>query len=130
MLAFGLGYCLFGLSGCTTERYAPAVDAKVDSALTKAGIPPLAVRRIKFNGPVTFQIGQGNTSTTVGKDKTGQRAQALATGANSHIEASQKKGGVPFWVFIVVGILSIVGWDYLTHQFNPLKWLPWHPGAG
>ena len=31
------------LASCATERYALAIDAKVDSALVAAGIPPLSV---------------------------------------------------------------------------------------
>jgi hypothetical protein len=118
------------VAGCATERVALATDSKVDSALVAAGVPPLSVRKLKFNGPVTFQVGQGNTSSTVGTDKTGQHSQAVSTGAGSPIQANEKKGGLPIWVFLLVGVGSIIGWDYLTHQFNPLKWLPWHPGAG
>jgi hypothetical protein len=62
---------LLGLDSCATERYAPATDARVDSALVAAGIPPLAVHKLKLTGPVTIQTGQGNTNLTVGTDKTG-----------------------------------------------------------
>jgi hypothetical protein len=108
---------LLGLASCATERYAPAVDAKVDSVLVAAGIPPLAVRKLKFTGPVTIQLGQGNTSSTVGTDKTGQRAQGVSTGANSPVTASQKKGGVPWWVFVGVGGLSIAAWQWLKMRY-------------
>lgn len=117
------------LAGCSTERVALATDAKVDSTLTAVGLPPLAVHKFVFRGPVTVQVGQGNTNSTVGTDKTGQRAQALSTGANSPVTASQHKGGIPWWVFALVGVASIIGWDYFTHKFNPLHWLPLHPGA-
>jgi len=115
---------LLGLASCATERYAPAVDAKVDSALAAAGIPPLAVHKLKLTGPVTIQVGQGNNSSTVGTDKTGQRAQAVSTGAGSPVTASQKKGGVPWWVFVLVGLASIASWEWLDHQ-SLLRWLPW-----
>lgn len=84
------------LASCATERYAPAVDAKVDSTLVAAGIPPLSVHKLKLTGPVTIQVGQGNTASQVGTDKTGQRSQAVSTGAGSPIQASQKKGSVPW----------------------------------
>lgn len=115
----------FAVAGCATERVALATDAKVDSALVAAGVPPLSVRKLVFRGPVTLQVGQGNTSSTVGTDKTGQRAQAVSTGAHSPIQASQKKGGVPWWVFGLVGLASVAGWEWLRHQVNPLGWLPW-----
>ena len=112
------------LASCATERYAPAVDAKVDSALTAAGIPPLSVHKLKLTGPVTIQVGQGNTASQVGTDKTGQRAQAVSTGAGSPIQASQKKGGVPWWVFGLVALAGAVGWEWLSHR-GLRAWLPW-----
>ncbi|MDO7886702.1 hypothetical protein [Hymenobacter cheonanensis] len=115
---------LLGLASCATERVPLATDAKVDSALVAAGIPPLAVHKLKLTGPVTMQVGQGNSSSTVGTDKTGQRAQAVSTGAGSPIQASQKKGGVPWWVFAFVGLASIAGWEWLSSQV-PLGWLRW-----
>jgi len=117
------------LTSCATERYAPAVDAQVDSALTAAGLPSLAVHKLKLTGPVTIQAGQGNTASQVGTDKTGQRAQAVSTGVGSPVAASQKKGGVPWWVFVLVGVASICGWEWLSHQVSPLGWLPWRAKA-
>jgi hypothetical protein len=83
------------------------------------------VHKLKLTGPVTIQVGQGNTASQVGTDKTGQRAQAVSTGAGSPVTASQKKGGVPWWVFLLVGLASIVGWEWLSHQVKMLGWLPW-----
>jgi hypothetical protein len=116
---------LLALASCATERYAPAIDARVDSALVAAGIPPLAVHKLKLTGPVTIQIGQGNTSSTVGTDKTGQRAQAVSTGPNSPVTASQKKASVPWWLLGLVVAASIAAWEWFTHLLNPLGWLPW-----
>ena len=112
------------LTSCATERYAPAVDAQVDSALTAAGLPPLAIHKLKLTGPVTIQVGQGNSASQVGTDKTGQRAQAVNTGAGSPVTASQKKGGVAWWVFVLVAIAGATGWEWLSHQ-RLLRWLPW-----
>jgi hypothetical protein len=81
LLAAALLTCLLA-GGCATERYAPAVDAQVDSTMTAAGLPPLHVYKLKLTGPVniTVQAGQGNTSTSavVGTDKRGQRSQGRA----------------------------------------------------
>ena len=112
------------LASCATERYALAIDAKVDSALVAAGIPPLSVHKLKLTGPVTIQVGQGNTASQVGTDKTGQRAQAVSTGAGSPIQASQKKGSLPWWVFGLVALASAAGWEWLNHR-GLLTWLPW-----
>jgi hypothetical protein len=108
---------LLGLASCATERYAPAVDAKVDSVLVAAGIPPLAVRKLKLTGPVTIQLVQGNTNSMVGTDKTGQRAQAVSTGAGSPVTVTTQKGGVPWWVFVGVGGLSIAAWQWLKPRW-------------
>jgi hypothetical protein len=116
---------LLALANCATGRYAPAIDTKVDSALVAAGIPPLAVHKLKLTGPVTIQVGQGNTSSTVGTDKTGQRAQAVSTGPHSPVMVSQKKASVSWWLFGLVAVVSIAAWEWLTHLLNPLGWLPW-----
>jgi hypothetical protein len=116
---------LLALASCATERYAPAVDTKVDSALVAAGIPSLSVHKLKLTGPVTIQVGQGNSSSQVGTDKTGQRAQAVSTGAGSPVQANQKKGAVTWWVFVLVGVASVVAWEWLSYQVGPLGWLPW-----
>jgi hypothetical protein len=112
------------LASCAVEREAVAVDAKVDSTLVAAGLPPLAVHKLKLTGPVTIQLGQGNTSSQVGTDKTGQRAQAVSTGPGSPIRASQQKGDVPWWVFLLVGVASVAVWEWLSHK-QLLAWLPW-----
>lgn len=125
VLAAGLFYLLLALPGCSVERFAPAVDAQVDSTLCAAGLPPLAFGKAVFRGPVTLQMGQGNTNTTTGPSKVKTRAQALSTGDNSPVTASQKKGALPWWVFALVGVGAIIGWEYLSHQLSPLGWLPW-----
>jgi hypothetical protein len=112
VLALIIGFAVL-VTSCATERYAPAVDVKVDSTLRAAGLPPLSVDKLVFRGPVTFQVGQGNTSTTVGKDKTGQRAQAVSTGPSSPVTATTKKSGTPWWVFVLVAGLSIACWQWL-----------------
>lgn len=119
----------FAMAGCSIERVALATDSKVDSALVTAGIPPLAVHKLKLTGPVTIQVGQGNTSSQVGTDKTGQRAQAVSTGADSPVTASQKKGGMAWWVFGLVAVAGAAGWEWLSHQ-GLLAWLPWRVRLG
>jgi hypothetical protein len=115
---------LLALASYATERYAPVVDAKVDS-----GIPPLAVHKLKFTGPVTIQVGQGNSSQ-VGTNKTGQRAQAVSTGASSPVQASQNKSGVTWWIFVLVGVANVIGWEWLRRQVVPLGRRPWRAKSG
>jgi hypothetical protein len=74
---------LFGRASCATERYVPAVDAKADSALVAAGLPPLAVRKLTAR----LRLGLG---------------KAIAT---------TQKSGVPWWVFVGVSGLSSASWQ-------------------
>lgn len=91
-------------TSCATEQRIPAaLDARVDSALTAAGIPPL--RKAKFTGPVTFQIGgTGNTATAIAK------AQAPVASA-PHAAAAEAKtsAGPPWWVYLGLATLALAG---------------------
>ena len=73
------------LGSCATqERIPAALDARLDSALTAAGVPPL--RKAKFTGPVTFQIGgTNNVATAIAKAKgpVASAPQASATAATA-----------------------------------------------
>jgi hypothetical protein len=82
------------LSSCATEQRIPAaLDARVDSALTAAGVPPL--RKVKFTGPVTFQVGgTGNVATTTDAS----RAKAPVAAA-PHATAAETKTSVPWQVY-------------------------------
>jgi len=90
------------LGSCATEERIPAaLDARVDSALTAAGVPPL--RKLKFTGPVTFQIGgTGNNATVIGK------ARAPVASA-PHAAASATQAGPPWWVYLGIGALALAG---------------------
>jgi hypothetical protein len=92
------------LTGCATEQRIPAAfDAKLDSALTAAGVPPL--RKVKFTGPVTFQVGgTGNVATTLTKPR-GQVASA------PHATAAEAKtsAGPPWYVYLAGAVLLAVG---------------------
>jgi hypothetical protein len=92
---------VYWLSSCATEQRIPAaVDARVDSALTAAGVPPL--RKVKFTGPVTFQIGgSGNVATSIAKAR-GQVASA------PHATASATHTGPPWWVYVGLGALALL----------------------
>ena len=79
------------LGSCATEERIPAAfDAKVDSALTAAGVPPL--RKVKFTGPVTFQVGTGNVATAITK-------AGAPVAAAPHATAAATKTSVPWQVY-------------------------------
>jgi hypothetical protein len=103
LVVAGIALLLVAAS-CTTERYAPAIDHRVDSTLVAAGLPPLSVRRVKFNGPVTFQVGgSNNTATQLGKAKA-----PLATAAHATVTAPVTKAGVPWQVYAGGALLLLL----------------------
>jgi hypothetical protein len=101
---------VYWFSSCATEQRIPAaVDARVDSALTAAGVPPL--RKVKFTGPVTFQIGgTGNVATTLTKAK-------APVASAPHATASATKTGPPWWVYAGIGALALAGGFMLRGRF-------------
>jgi hypothetical protein len=111
---------LLALASCATEQATLTTPQQLftQATDTPAALVPLAAGgKFKFKGPVSIvvQAGTGNvaTPTVTGTDKTGQHAQAVSTGANSPVTASSKKGGVPWWVFVGIGGLSIAAWQWL-----------------
>jgi hypothetical protein len=100
------------LSSCATQQRIPAaLDARVDSALTVAGIPPL--RKAKFTGPVTFQIGgSGNVATAIAKAKA---PVAAAPGASA---SATKAGGGPWQVYVGLALLAFAGGFYARGKLN------------
>ncbi len=92
------------LGSCATEEHIPAAfDVKIDSALTAAGVPPL--RKVKFTGPVTFQVGgTGNVATTT--DATRAKAPVAAA---PHASATETKTSVPWQVYVGGALLLVLG---------------------
>jgi len=121
------------VAGCATEQAALTTGPQLFAQATETAQPAVvqlpAGGKYKFKGPVSIvlQAGTGNvaTPTVTGTDKTAQRAQAVSTGDNSPVKASQEKGGVPWWVFGIVAVVAVAAWEYLRRQLNPLGWLPW-----
>jgi len=120
------------LVSCATEQptltTAPQLFAQATDTSRAAVVPLPAGGRYKFKGPVSIvlQAGTGNvaTPTVTGTDKTAQRAQAVSTGPNSPIQASQKKGSAPWWALVLVGVVSIAAWQWLKPKLKPPSWLP------
>ena len=105
------------LSSCAIERYAPATDARVDSALTAAGVPPLTAHKLVFRAPVTFQIGgTGNTASTtaIGKAKA-----PVASAPHAAATATTTKAGVP-WQVYAGGALLLLGLGFYARGRLPL----------
>jgi hypothetical protein len=110
--------CLL-LASCATEYKVPAaVAGPLDSSARAAGLSP---RKIKFTGPVTLQVGGSHNTATALEKPNGP----LATAPHATATDASKKGGLPWWVFVGVGAVSIAAWEWLTKNFTPMGWLPW-----
>lgn len=109
------------LTSCASSYEVPAALAgPIDSTVRAAG---LSTGKIKFQGPVTFQVGGTNntaSTTAVGKAKgpTATAPHAVAT------DASTKASGPAWWVFALVGVAAIAAWEWLSKTL-PLGWLFW-----
>ncbi|MGI4760918.1 MAG: hypothetical protein ACRYF0_09445 [Janthinobacterium lividum] len=101
-IIYGLLVVASLLGGCATQQRIPAaLDARLDSALTAGGVPPL--RKVKFTGPVTIQFGgSGNVATAIAKAK-GPVAAA------PHASAAATASGLPWWVYLGGGLLLTLG---------------------
>lgn len=105
------------LGSCATERVPLAIDAKVDSTLVAAGLSPLSVRKVKFTGPVTFQVGGShNTATAIEKTK------APAATA-PHASTTTKEAGTPFYVFGIIALVAAAGGAWARGRFSVLSFL-------
>jgi hypothetical protein len=116
---------LLALANCVAKRAALTTPTQLFTQATDSCgvVVPLALTG-KFKGPVSIivQAGPGNvaTPTVTGIDKTGQHAPALSTRPGSPVTANSKPGGVPWWVLLLLGGLSIAGWRWLRPSL-PLK---------
>ena len=95
------------LSGCALERDVPAATAgPLDSTLRAAG---LTTGKVKFNGPVTLQIGgSGNmaTTTTIAKAKA-----PVASAPHATATETTTKARPPWWVYAGGAALALLaGW--------------------
>jgi len=133
-----LGLALFFallLSGCASSADVPAaLSQPVDSALmrqaqtnaARLAVERLSTGRIKFKGPVVFQLGgTGNTASATAATK----AKApVAAGPAAVATDSSKKGGAPWQVYAVVGALVLGLGVWLGTKLGGFRWLAsWWP---
>jgi hypothetical protein len=118
-VALCLALAVASVTSCALEsQVPPATAGSIDSLIrTRA---TMTGRKIKFNGPVTFQVGgKGNTASTtdIGKAKapTATAPHAVATDVS-------KKAGTPWWVFTVLVVVGGIGGFFLARRLP--SWLP------
>lgn len=110
---------------CARRPGLTTADGGPDTVLLPAGA---AVHKIKAR-TVILQTGQGHTATTADYTKAGQRSQSAAIGTGNTATATTKKAGVPLWVYVLVGVGSVIGWELVTRRV-PAAWLPWRVRPG
>ncbi len=115
-------FCLLSLA-CGRNNFG-GVQAVGDTTRLASGTN---VGKIKAD-VVIIQTGQSNNASTTDYTKAGQRAQSAAVGTGNTAEAT-KTAATPMWVYMLVGVCSVIGWEILTGKV-PAKWLPWRVGAG
>lgn len=102
------------LASCALERDVPPATAGPLDSLVRAKVG-LSTRKVKFAGPVTFQIGgTGNTATSLAKPK---GPVASAPGAT----ATATKAGPPWYVFAGLAALVFAGGFVLRGKLK----IPW-----
>jgi len=118
------------LTGCARSTwYAPLV-LPPDSGIVPTPQPPLLWGGGKLKaGTLIIQTGTGNVATPTDNRQAGQKGGAAATAPAAQASATTKEGGQPWWVFALVGGLSIAGWEYVSHR-GLLSWLPWRVKPG
>lgn len=113
---------LLAFTGCAgTQQVTYTVPrTRADSLVAAAGLTPLTARKVVFRGPFIVQTGGGNTAVA-GKNKPGQRAQAVSTGAGSPVVASRPARGVPWYVYAGGAGLLLTGGFWLRGRLK----VPW-----
>ncbi|WP_375436683.1 hypothetical protein [uncultured Hymenobacter sp.] len=103
-----LFFLLLGMSSCLPRYFAseeaPLAPVPVPVKLDSFG--QLSAGKVKFNGPVTIQHGQGNVASTTKTDNTGRAAESGANGGYS--EAKQTTVIWPLVLCVIVGLAG--GW--------------------
>lgn len=115
--------CCLLASSCALERDVPPATAGPVDSLVRARVG-LSTGKVKFTGPVTFQIGgTGNTSTSTAIAKA---KGPVASAPHATATESTTKSGPPAWVYVLIGGLSLaagaVGGFLLARRLP--SWLP------
>jgi hypothetical protein len=120
-------FCLLSLA-CTRGEFAGVTGAGTTADDTVTVPAGTNIWKLKA-GTVIIQQGTGNVATPTDNRKAGQKGGAAATAPKASASATTEKAALPWWVFALVGLLSIAGWEYLSHS-NLLAWLPWRVKPG
>ena len=55
--------------------------------------------------------------------KAGQRHGASAVGPGARAEATDKRGGTPWWVYLLVAVVGAAGWELFSVKVAPVRQL-------
>jgi hypothetical protein len=126
LLSFGcwvlVAFCGFSIAGCVLERDMPPPTAgPLDSTIRAS--TGLSTGKVKFTGPVTFQIGGANNTVNATAMAKVKAPVATAPHAAS-TDASKKTSGLPWWLVGVLGLvasLAGIGWLAIRFRQIPLQ---------
>lgn len=121
-------YCLLAM-GCTHGEFAGVEGAGTTAADTSYVRAGAIIGKVKAR-TVIIQNGTGNVATPTDNTKAGQKDGEAATAPQAQASATTTLGGLPWWVFALVGMGSIVAWEWLASRFVPAAWLPWRARPG
>ncbi|MBH8559005.1 hypothetical protein [Hymenobacter negativus] len=124
-----LSCCLLALS-CGRGEFA-GVESVGTTADDTTRVPAdTRIGKLKAK-TVIIQQGTGNVATPTDNTKAGQKGGSAATGPGAVASTTTTKpAGLPWWVFALVGVLSIAAWEWLTAKFSLTSWLPWRVKPG
>ena len=122
LLALALGQLL---AGCAFQGWEATLASPIDSTIQRQLSSQVLARNVKFNGPVTIQVGgSGNTANATDASKAKAPVATGTSQAQDNTKAGQHGGaaglapgasadattrtGVPVWVLAVGGIILVL----------------------
>ena len=116
--------CCLLMLACTRGEFAGVQGAGSTASDTTYLPAGTTIGKLKAQ-TVIIQQGTGNVASATDNTKAGQKGGAAATAPNATASATTEKDGLPWWVFALVGMLSIAVWEWATRRLIPIAWLPW-----
>ena len=100
-------FFVLALAACTRGVFAGAQGVGSKANDTIAVPASTTIGNLKA-GTVIIQQGRGNVAAPTDNRKAGQKGGAAATAPNA--TASATRASLPWWVFALVGLLSVAAW--------------------
>ena len=113
------------LLACSRGEFAGVAGAGTTAGDTVTVALGTTIGKLKAGNVIFQNGGAGNVANANDDRKAGQKGSAAATAPNATACATTTKAPLPWWVFALVGVLSIAIWEWATRRLIPVAWLPW-----